>query len=228
MATSTEQLIKDHLATLPEPVKKAIGSFDWTREVFDIGRKHSMHIDRIGELQTEVMLVVLGLISPRQFQDELLSRIEPNRETALEVSDEVNQKVFVRIRDFMKDYYDREEGKSSVVKSSAELTPEDELGSSEHSILNETGIALPGDAAYAQDFIVAKPAPQATSAISAGIDHTSVSLMSDEELDPEEVQEPVAPVAPTVKAEVRKSPVTVITDKDTPKNFLDPYREPLE
>lgn len=200
---STEQLIKEHFATLPEPVKKAIGSFDWAREVFDIGRKHNMHIDRIGELQTEVMLVVLGLTSPADFQTELLEKIEPNRDIAYEVSDEVNKRVFIRIRDFMKGFYENEAAAPAPAK-------DDELASSEKSVLRGAGISLDGE-----------PEPEEV-----------VTIVTEDEaptpvaLTPDPV---TAKVAEAMKApEVKKAVVSVMTPANVSKNFLDPYREPIE
>lgn len=221
---STEQLIKDHLAALPEPVRKAIASFDWAREVFDIGRKHSMHVDRIGELQTEVMLVVLGLVSPRDFQNELFDRIEPNRDIALEISDEVNQKVFIRIREYMKKYYEGNENNPTPSKS-PEVIKEGELGSSEKNVLNSAGIKI-GDEANEPNPPVILPAED-TEPESESIGGM-VSLIHEEE----EIAKP-DPIIEKLKAtmskpEVRKSPITVITAENAPKGFLDPYREPVE
>ncbi len=215
---NTEQLIKDHLATLPDPVRKAIASFDWAREVFDIGRKHSMHVDRIGELQTEVMLVVLGLTSPRQFQEELMERIEPNREIALEVSDEVNEKVFIRIRDFMKKYYEGNENNPS--EKTPEVVKEGELGTGEKMVLSSAGIKI-GDEANEPEPPVGEEEEKIGGMIT--FDH-------EEEPVPVSQPDPVAvKVAETMsKPEVRKSPISVITEKDAPKGFLDPYRERVE
>lgn len=220
---NTEQLIKDHLATLPEPVRKAIASFDWAREVFDIGRKHSMHVDRIGELQTEVMLVVLGLTSPRQFQEELMERIEPNRDIALEVSDEVNEKVFIRIRDFMKKYYEGNENNPNVKPASTEgygEAREGELGTGEKMVLSSAGIKI-GDEANEPEPPVGEEEEKIGGMIT--FDH-------EEEPVPVSQPDPVAvKVAETMsKPEVRKSPISVITEKDAPKGFLDPYRERVE
>jgi hypothetical protein len=113
-----EQLITEQLKSLPRPVQEAITSFDWAREVFDVGRKHALHVDEIGEIQTEVMLVVLGLISPKEFYDQMVSRIGIDEDQALEISSEVNDRVFVRIREFMKNYYAEEEKKGTVIAPS--------------------------------------------------------------------------------------------------------------
>jgi type III secretion system FlhB-like substrate exporter len=96
---STDEIIKDHYASLPEPVKKAIGSFDWAREIFDIGRSHSLHVDQIGDLQTEVMLVVLGLATPQDFYNQMVGAIAVPNDIAQKIIEEANEKVFNRIAD---------------------------------------------------------------------------------------------------------------------------------
>ena len=218
------------MATLPEPVKKAIASFDWAREVFDIGRKHSMHVDRIGELQTEVMLVVLGLVSPRDFQNELFDRIEPNREIALEISDEVNQKVFIRIRDFMKEYYERNENSVAPAKAPEVVKPasaggygvakDDEIGSSERQVLHGAGIKI-GDE-------VNEPEPEPEE--EPVDDDGAISFYQEKESVAMPKIDPVVTKVTEVmsKPEIHKSKISVITEKDAPKGFLDPYREPVE
>lgn len=204
-----EQIIKDHLKTLPDPVKDAIASFDWAREVFDIGRKHGMHVDRIADLQTEVMLVVIGLVSPRDFEIELNSRIERQEDKAVEIAEEVNEKVFLRIRNFMKDYYQKLEAGNK----------EDEIGSSDKSVLKKAGISL-GDEEPAESQL---PAPEQE------VDVPPSQSRS-------ENASPTAP-APTVASpavktlapsQVFKSKTTEVSAEGKAKNFFDPYREPVE
>ncbi len=219
--TSPDKLIEEHLASLPEPIKKAIASFDWAREVFDIGRKHNMHIDRIGELQTEVMLVVLGLISPRDFQTELMERIEPNHDIAIEVSDEVNKRVFIRIREFMKKYYEDDGTPKAVAE------PPDAIKSAEKKVLNGAGIRLEGDPEPEPAKITMGPASissEEDGIISLGSYDDSDSAAPTPKIDPI-----VQKVAQTMeKQEVRPSPITVIKAENAPKGFLDPYREVVE
>lgn len=196
---STEQIIKDHLATLPEPVKKAIASFDWAKEVFDVGRKHIVHVDDIGEIQTEVMMVVLGLISPREFYDQMVSRIGIEEDLALEIADEINERVFMRIRDFMKNYYAEEEKKGK------------EIVSSERTVLRSAGISLGDEPDEPQ--IPVEPAD----------DEEKFIILPTPEVVKKVVPTP-APVIPDIASKLQNSAVF----KNKSSNYLDPYREPVE
>lgn len=204
--TNTEQLIKNHLAALPEPVKKAIGSFDWARVVFDIGRKYNMHVNSIGDLQTEVMLVVLGLVTPAEFEKELTGRIETDSEKAGKIADEVNTSVFIRIRDFMKNYYEHPEGEDEGIESS------------ERTVLKDAGISLDGDADVEEKEEVETPAEE------------EISFTS---LDSSEAQDAVAAKEEDKKIDIPKAGavfktnVTTVGGKEVSKAYLDPYREPI-
>jgi nucleotide-binding universal stress UspA family protein len=200
---TTEDLIKEHLTTLPKPVKDAINSFDWARDVFQVGRKYNLHVDDIGELQTEVMLVVLGLTSPREFEDEVHARIESDSEKASAMCEEINIKVFMRIRDFMKNYYAEEE------KKGKEIVP------SERNVLRNAGIKL-GDEPEEihpeegeEEFINLAPATDAPAPMAVPI---------------KKIAPIPTPVIPDIKSKLENSAVF----KSPSSNYLDPYREPVE
>ncbi len=200
----TEQLIKEQMESLPRPVKEAIASFDWARAVFDIGRKHDLHVDEIGEVQTEVMLVVLGLISPKDFYDQMVSRVGIEENRALEVATEVNEKVFLRIRDFMKEYY-----------------AEEEKSQSERKVLNSAGIRL-DDGEDLPEEVLPK----------VSIEDTKNKEIVDEEekmvAPPIEVAKNMNNTESKEESELKEKLNKAKDFTDAPTNYFDPYREPVE
>ena len=56
-----EQIIKEQLTKLPDDVKKAISSVDLRDKIKKIAEKNRLHIDQAGDLETETVLVMLGL-----------------------------------------------------------------------------------------------------------------------------------------------------------------------
>lgn len=197
---STDEIIKDHFASLPEPVKKAIGSFDWAREIFDIGRSHSLHVDQIGNLQTEVMLVVLGLATPKDFYDQMVGSIGIPEDLAQKIVEEANTKVFNRIRDFLKDYYD-EDGNEKI-------------HSSEKDVLKGAGISLGDEEDVSQNE-------------NSEDDLGFVAMPGVETSIPKEETVQAKPKVETPAPKVFKTP-TPASAGERPKNFFDPYREPIE
>lgn len=219
MEQANEQLIKEQLENLPEPVKKAIASFDWAREVFDIGRRNNLHVDTIGDIQTEVMLVVLGLISPKEFFDQMTTTIGLSRDIAEKVAEEVNAGVFIRIRKFLKDYYDAD-GKA-----------ESTINQKEKKILQSAGISVGDDALreeVARSFVpiedgeVVKVVPNV---VTAGAASAAPAPAKPAVASPAPAPKP-APAAPT--AQIFRTKVAEIATADKPNNFFDPYREPIE
>lgn len=196
MATKTsEQLIKEQIESLPRAVREAIASFDWARIVFDIGRKNNLQVDDIGEIQKEVMLVVLGLISPKEFYDQMVERVGIVEDKAFNIADEVNEKVFVRIREYMKNYYEEQEEVQS-----------------ERRVLNSAGIRFDDGEDLPEEAIKTKPAVE--------------NKKTEEEI----IVPPPQNANSNIKEEVQEKK----TEKqfkdlpETPPNFLDPYREPIE
>jgi hypothetical protein len=140
----------------------------------------------------------LGLISPKDFYDQMVSRIGIDEDKALEVASEVNEKVFLRIRDFMKDYYAEED------KKDTQIVP------SEKRILNSVGIKI-GDEVNEPD------RPEA-------VEMAPVIEDDDEELIEPPIEETKIPTEPDIKEKLKDLPIL----KNPPKNYFDPYREPIE
>lgn len=66
-----------------------------------IGRTYNLHVDAVGALYRETTNMLLGLESPEQFMAEL-KKIGIPQTTATEIVHELNQKVFVPLREKMK------------------------------------------------------------------------------------------------------------------------------
>ncbi len=103
-----EQLLEKYRA-LPKEVQEAIFSVNTAEIIRQIGEKHKLMIDKIGELADETGLVMLGLGHPNQFISHLTERLEINRELAKEIAEEVNSKIFFPIREHLKKMYGIEE-----------------------------------------------------------------------------------------------------------------------
>ncbi len=200
---TTEELIKKHLETLTKPVKDAINSFDWAREVYDVCHKRSMHIDDIGEIQNEVMLVVLGIAAPRDFYNQMVSRLRIPEDEALDIADEVNTRVFLRIREFMKNYYAEEEKKGK------------EIVGSERQVLRDSGIKL-GDEPEGPETV----APDNSKSEEKYINLPPIAGVGVSD----KAKETVVEASPTISENLQKSAVF----KNPPPNYFDPYREPIE
>jgi hypothetical protein len=102
MPNYTKEEIMTAYRNLPEDVKEAMFSVDTVEILREIGEKHKLMIDKVGELANETGLVMLGLTHPNQFINNLAERLEVEHDIAKEIAEEINSKVFFPIRENLK------------------------------------------------------------------------------------------------------------------------------
>lgn len=102
MAEDTQAQIEARLAELPEDVREAVLSAQLGERLGAIGQKHSLHIDQVGKLEDETMLVMLGFFDPDQFNKQLEEQLSLSPADAAAIAQEVNTSVFMPIRESLK------------------------------------------------------------------------------------------------------------------------------
>src|SRR5690348_7507243 len=102
MDETTEQQLKKRLEELPPVVRQAIMSSDFEAKIQSIGAKASLHIDQIGILQDETVLVMIGFADPSEFPNHLIERLHLDSTKAQELTKAVGEQIFLPIRDAMK------------------------------------------------------------------------------------------------------------------------------
>lgn len=96
------QTIKDRLNQLPEDIQQAITSNDLGSKFDQIAQKNNLHIDQNGNLQTETLLVMLGLENSSDYIDNLQSSLEINRNEAIQISNDVNELILKPIKESLR------------------------------------------------------------------------------------------------------------------------------
>ena len=109
-----EQIIKEQLVKLPEDVRKAISSVDLRDKVKKISEKHHLHIDQAGILETETVLVMLGLESTDNYRGNLKKELQISDTSAQAITFDVNKEIFMPIRESLKKI--SQEPASEVIK----------------------------------------------------------------------------------------------------------------
>ncbi|MDP3052282.1 MAG: hypothetical protein Q8N42_02120, partial [bacterium] len=87
---------------LPKDVQEAILSVDTSEAIREIGEKHKLMVDKIGDLADETGLVMLGVTRPSQYVPHLIERLEVSQEAAQEITEEVNNRILFPIRDSLR------------------------------------------------------------------------------------------------------------------------------
>ncbi|MDP2669121.1 MAG: hypothetical protein Q8P07_04785 [bacterium] len=83
---------------LPQDVQDAYWSVDVANEILDIGKKHGLAIDKIGNLGEETNLVMTGRSKPADFIKNLTDVLGIDKEKAKAIAEDINQKVFQPIK----------------------------------------------------------------------------------------------------------------------------------
>lgn len=96
--------VQDRYAELPADVKKAVESADLNTRIQTIGVKNRLHLDQMGVLQDETLLVMLGFESPDNFVNALTKALNISPSQAAAVSTDINSAVFAPIRESLKKF----------------------------------------------------------------------------------------------------------------------------
>ncbi|OGD69582.1 hypothetical protein A3I18_02075 [Candidatus Campbellbacteria bacterium RIFCSPLOWO2_02_FULL_35_11] len=126
MQDYTLEQIDNRFDKLPLDIKEAINSLDMTKIVVEIGQNNNLHIDQIGELLDVVGLTMLGFNNPDRFVELLKERMEITDEQTKNVIKEVNDKVFVAIRESIKRIHEehtKETGEIDVLRPAEIINP---------------------------------------------------------------------------------------------------------
>ncbi len=131
MAEYTNEQLIEMYHKLPKDVQEAILSVDTSEAIREIGEKHKLMIDTMGDLADETGLVRLGLTRPGQYVSHLIERLGINQETAQEITEEVNNRILFPIRDSLRKIQEERE-------ELAETIPEEPLPAGGEKPVTET------------------------------------------------------------------------------------------
>ena len=105
MKYTTEQLNQKY-KMLPKKLQDFILSGESTNSVKVIGKKHNIHVDKIGLLGEEVWLTMLGANRAVDFIKNIKARLDLPDEQANAIAKDVNEKLFLPMRESLKETAD--------------------------------------------------------------------------------------------------------------------------
>jgi len=114
MEYSLEKL-KEKYATLPKDLQEAVLSVDSNKVLREITKTNKLHIDQAAEMSDETGLVMLGLTHPGEYVANLKNRLKISEEQARAIAKEVNEKIFVEIKESLKKIHETESGSSPEI-----------------------------------------------------------------------------------------------------------------
>lgn len=100
----TAEQIQDKLETLPQPLKNLVDSEELFTNIQSIGESAGLGPEQIRELGDTIGLILLGLEPSITFTSQLNERITIPTNKLVDISREVNKKIFDPIKSFLEDF----------------------------------------------------------------------------------------------------------------------------
>ena len=116
----TKEEIQKRLDSLPPDIKNLLYSLDFDVLVQQVSAKNRLHIDQMALLAAETNEVMTGFSDPKDFESNLVESLQVDRAKAEAVAKDINEQLFVKIRESMKKMYEQQ--KTVTEKSAAPAT----------------------------------------------------------------------------------------------------------
>src|SRR3972149_796368 len=121
---SSDELLREHINTLPKAVVDSILDFKWDEAVAKIGKKYGLHIDQMGVLRFESLAASSGLTSPADFFPTIKSKLNLSDEQAVNLTNDANEEIFSIIRKNIREKMGESKTEAGELKE-AEISPEE-------------------------------------------------------------------------------------------------------
>ncbi len=124
----TVEAIQKRFGELPEDLQWAIMAAKIDEHIMEIGKRHALNVEQMGELSLETHMVALGETHPDKFEDSVQKSMQMPEGKTRSVVEEVNNLIFKTFRKELMAYHARK-------------TPEQEHEAG-HKIMKSVGINL--------------------------------------------------------------------------------------
>ena len=150
-----------YFAKLPKEVQTAIRESNYRTKLYQIAVRKDMSIEQMQELEEATNKVLLNVIHPDKYEEELKAKLGMPSETISEVVNSVNEDILKNIREILRNHWEESKGLKSdendevplppyaVVKPEAPKTftytipkPVEEVPKTESSIYKSAGIEM--------------------------------------------------------------------------------------
>ena len=95
---TSQQLIKERFKELPEAVQDAINESDWLTTLRSIISKNNLLIDQGLSIETETLLMMLGLENPKDYTKIIKREANLSKEQAIKIATEVEENILSVIK----------------------------------------------------------------------------------------------------------------------------------
>ncbi|MFN4181576.1 MAG: hypothetical protein ACK4FA_02690 [Candidatus Paceibacteria bacterium] len=85
--------------SLPNETREAIDAVPWRDVIYEMRERKGYNLSQLEDLELETELVLCGLVSPQEYPQELSVRMQLPEPQVQALVEEMNERVFKRIRD---------------------------------------------------------------------------------------------------------------------------------
>jgi len=124
MADDASQLLEERFDQMPEAVQSAITSTDVDAHMRKLAQKHDLHLDQWQELETEVMMALMGIKPVSQLQENIKKNVRVDDGAAKELSDSISSVVLSPIREELERFLSHPSAKPKEGEPIEDLTGE--------------------------------------------------------------------------------------------------------
>jgi hypothetical protein len=100
------ELARKHYEELPAILKQALFSAEIAEQMFEIGKKFGLTIEKTGIMAEETGYVILGLGRPNELVGNLASGLHVDTDKAKDIGAEINHQIFFPLREELKRTHD--------------------------------------------------------------------------------------------------------------------------
>jgi len=104
----TRQQLWEIYEKLPSELKEVILSEETAGHIWDICQKNKIREGEIPKVADCVGEILMGILSPQHFQEELRKRLGIDKETAQEINREIRREVFFPVRIAWEKFFQKE------------------------------------------------------------------------------------------------------------------------
>lgn len=105
---TVEGILKEYLPKLPQKLREAILSVDFRKNIEVVGKKNSLHINQVGLLENETVLVLLGLESGNDYARNIRRELQITEDRAREITKQINELIFIPVRESLQEFLKKE------------------------------------------------------------------------------------------------------------------------
>lgn len=101
--------LKTRFELLPTELQQVITSSDYQTKLFEIAKKYKLTYDKLGQLELETTMVLLGMTPPDEFKLDISEQLKVDSTTLNNIVKDLNDQIFAPIRQQLMGIYSQEE-----------------------------------------------------------------------------------------------------------------------